>query len=165
MAELGKTETIAREVDQMVDTILGDSYKDFDAYMATVTSLFIGNKEILTADLNRIIGETTSRMWGLIPITQMIEMRKGAAKEQASYELNEALLKATGKTVSEKQAQAENQTLANRVEQLAYTTANSIVQAKVNAAKEIVYAAKKILDARMAEADLTRCQGSSVSTF
>ena len=53
-------------------------------------------------------------------------MKKGISAENAKYFENDSLLGATG-TVAEKQAKASNASIKDRVAQLAYKNASSII--------------------------------------
>ena len=64
-------------------------------------------------------------------------MKKGISAENAKYFENDSLLGATG-TVAEKQAKASNASIKDRVVQLAYKNASSIIQNKINTAKDDV---------------------------
>ena len=91
-------------------------------------------------------------------------MRKGLAKEQASYSKNEVLLTATG-TVQQKEAYSEVQTTGDRLLQLAYTTASQIITNKINGAMSILDSTKKVQQKRLKEKALTNMAGNAVGAF
>lgn len=158
---LNKVENSSAQVNEMVELILGDSLNEVDGYIEKVRGIFLKNDEILTQDLDKIILQIPVYIYGLIVLAQQIEMKKGLSKEHASYAKNEAMLNATG-TVADKTAKAENLTAPDRITQLAYTTASSIVQRKIDGAMAILDAAKRVLQRRMTELKLTSAAGSAV---
>lgn len=162
MSELNKVENSSVQVSEMVELILGDSLKEVDTYIDKVRNIFIENKEILDQDLDKIVLQIPVYVYNLIVLAQQIEMKKGLSKEHAKYAQNEALLNATG-TVADKTAKAENATVQDRITQIAYTTAASIVGKKVDGAMAILDSAKKVQQRRLAELKLTAQAGNSVA--
>ena len=164
MADLQTINESGNQIDQMVAAILGTTLNELDTYVADVRNCFLNGQEILDDDLDKIILRMPVYIYNIIVFSQQIEMRKGVASEQASFAENEALLLATG-TVQEKKAKAENQTAQDRMMELAYKTASSVVQRKIEGALSIYDAAKKIQQRRMSEKKLTAAAGSGVGTF
>lgn len=165
MENLNKVEESSVQVNEMVNVILGDSLNELDSYMENVRNAFIKNQEILDDDLNKIILRIPTYIYNLIVLAQQIEMKKGLTKEDAKYAYNEALLNATGKTVGDKAAQAENQTVQHRITQMAYTTAASIVSKKMEGAMAILDSARKVQAARSKEKALTGMASNAVGAF
>jgi hypothetical protein len=164
MEDLQKVEQSGQQVDQMVAAIIGDTTKELDAYLDIVRQCFLTNVEILDDDLDRIVLRIPVYLYPLIVLAQQIEIRKGLAKEQATFAENEALLTVTG-TVQEKKAKAENQTAEGRITQLAYTTASSVIQRKIEGAMAILDSTKKVQQRRLKEKALTNVAGNSVGAF
>ena len=164
MEDLQKVEQNGQQVDQMVAAIIGDTTKELDAYLDIVRQCFLTNVEILDDDLDRIVLRIPVYLYPLIVLAQQIEIRKGLAKEQATFAENEALLTVTG-TVQEKKAKAENQTAEGRITQLAYTTASSVIQRKIDGAMAILDSTKKVQQRRLKEKALTNAAGNSVGAF
>lgn len=164
MEDLQKVEQSGQQVDQMVAAIIGDTTKELDAYLDIVRQCFLTNVEILDDDLDRIVLRIPVYLYPLIVLAQQIEIRKGLAKEQATFAENEALLTVTG-TVQEKKAKAENQTAEGRITQLAYTTASSVIQRKIDGAMAILDSTKKVQQRRLKEKALTNAAGNSVGAF
>jgi len=162
--DINKVESSSVQINEMVDTILGDSLSELDNYMDKVRAVFIDNQELLDQDLDRIILQIPVYVYNLIVLAQQIEMKKGVAKEHAKYAQNEAMLNATG-TVADKTAKAENDTVQDRLVQTAYNTASSIVTRKIEGACAILDAAKKIQARKMLEKKLTAQAGSAVGNF
>lgn len=164
MEDLQKVEQNGQQVDQMVAAIIGDTTKELDAYLDIVRQCFLTNVEVLDDDLDRIVLRIPVYLYPLIVLAQQIEIRKGLAKEQATFDENEALLTATG-TVQEKKAKAENATAQGRLTQLAYTTASAVVQRKIDGAMAILDSTKKVQQRRLKEKALTNAAGNSVGAF
>lgn len=164
MEQLNKVENSAIQVNEMVNTILGDSLTEIDNYINIVRTCFIENTQILDADLDKIILQIPVYIFSLIEISQQIEMKRGISKEHAKYAENEALLNAVG-TVNDKKAIAENKTVQDRITQNAYSTAASIVKSKIDGAMAILDSAKKVQQRRIAEMKLTGAAGNSVGAF
>ena len=158
---LEKVENSAVQVNEMVDTILGESLVEIDTYLDKAREIFNKGDEILSQDLDRMILQIPVYIYNLIVLAQQIEMKKGIAKEHAKYAENEALLNATG-TVAEKQAKAELATVSDRITQTAYLTASSIVTRKIDGAMAILDSCKKVVQRRTAELKLTAQAGSAV---
>lgn len=164
MQELEKIEQSGQQVDEMVKNILGTITVDLDNYLTKVRACFLNEAEIPDADLDKIVLQIPVYLYPLIVFSQQIEMRKGLAKEQASYTKNDVLLSATG-TVQQKEAYAENQTIQDRMIQLAYTTAASIVSKKIDGAVSILESTRKVQQRRMKEKSLTNIAGNAVGAF
>lgn len=165
-SQVQQIEDNSSTVDELINNILGaqSQLNDLDNYLQEVRQKFVNELELLDADLDRIILQIPNYLYNLIVISQQLEMKKGLAKEQATYSKNEALLTATG-TVQQKEAWAENQTSADRMIQLAYTTASNIVAKKIDGALDILDSAKKVQQRRAKEKVLTNAAGSTVGTF
>lgn len=161
---LNEVENNGKIVDDIVKDIIKDTTEPLDNYVETVKQCFANQVEILDNDLRAIMMEIPKLTYGLIVLMQQIEARKGLAKEQAVYAKNDALLQATG-TVQQKEAHAENQTASNRLVQIAYNTAASILSKKVEAAMSLADSAKRVLSSRDKEKALTGLAGNSVGTF
>ena len=164
MERLQQVENSSTSVDEMVQTILGDSLVDLDSYITKVRACFMEGQELLDDALDKIVLQLPTYMYNVIVFAQQLEMRKGVATEHQKYAKNEALLNATG-TVSDKQAKAENDTAKERITELAYKTAASIVQKKLDGAMAILDSAKKVQQRRAKERALTSMAGNAVSAF
>lgn len=162
--QIQKVESTAQQIDQMVSLIVGDATVELDNYLQIVRNCFLKEDEILDDDLNKIILRIPTLTYNLIVLAQQLEMRKGLTKEQAKYTINETLLNSTG-TVAEKQAKAENSAATEKMSQLAYATAASVVSSKIDGAMAILDSAKKVQQQRLKEKALTVQAGNAVSTF
>lgn len=164
MEQLQQVENSSVSVDDMVKTILGDTLNDLDSYIDKVRICFMDGQELLDDSLDKIVLQIPTYMYNVILFAQQLEMRKGVATEHQKYAKNEALLNATG-TVSDKQAKAENETAKERITELAYKTAASIVQKKLDGAMAILDSAKKVQQRRAKERALTSMAGNAVASF
>lgn len=162
--KVNSLENNGKQVDEIVQGIIGTTTVELDNYLTTVRNCFANQQEIPDADLQRIMLEIPKCTYSLIVLAQQIEARKGLAKEQATYAKNEALLKAVG-TVQQKEAWAENETARDRMIQIAYTTAASIISKKIDGAMALVDSAKRVLASRDKEKALTGLAGSTVGAF
>lgn len=161
MEQLNKVENTSKNIQEMVDEILGDSLKELDDYIALVRKIFIESPEIIDGDLDKILLSIPTYTYYVLEIAQRLEMRKGVSKEHASFAKNEAMLNATG-TVADKTAKAENQTAEDRLVQIAYNTASALVKSKLDGAMAILDSAKKVQARKLAEMRLTGQAGSAV---
>ena len=161
MEQLNKVENTSKNIQEMVDEILGDSLKELDDYIALVRKIFIESPEIIDGDLDKILLSIPTYTYYVLEIAQRLEMRKGVYKEHASFAKNEAMLNATG-TVADKTAKAENQTAEDRLVQIAYNTASALVKSKLDGAMAILDSAKKVQARKLAEMRLTGQAGSAV---
>ena len=161
MEQLNKVENTSKNIQEMVDEILGDSLKELDDYIALVRKIFIESPEIIDVDLDKILLSIPTYTYYVLEIAQRLEMRKGVSKEHASFAKNEAMLNATG-TVADKTAKAENQTAEDRLVQIAYNTASALVKSKLDGAMAILDSAKKVQARKLAEMRLTGQAGSAV---
>ena len=164
MEQLQKVESNSIQVSDMVKTIISDATVEIDNYIEKVRQCFLSEKDIPDGDLDKIILQIPIYVYYLTNVLQQLDVKKGIASEQAKYYENEALLNATG-TVAEKQAKSENATVKDRMTQLAYKSAVSIIQGKINGAMEILSSAKKVQQRRLLEMQLTKAAGSSVGAF
>jgi hypothetical protein len=162
--DLQSVETSGQKVDEMVNAIIGNTTLELDNYLTQVRTCFLAQQEVSDDSLNRIMLQIPVYLYPLIVLAQQIEMRKGVAKEQATYTENDALLTATG-TVQEKKAKAENQTAEDRLVQLAYTTAASIITRKIDGATTVLDSVKKVIANRTKEKVLTNMAGNAVGAF
>jgi predicted HNH restriction endonuclease len=162
--DLQSVEASGQKVDEMVNAIIGNTTLELDNYLTQVRTCFLAQQEISDDSLNRIMLQIPVHLYPLIVLAQQIEMRKGVAKEQAAYTENDALLTATG-TVQEKKAKAENQTAEDRLIQLAYTTAASIISRKIDGATAVLDSVKKVMANRTKEKVLTNMAGNAVGAF
>ena len=150
------------QIQEMVKELIKDSCQSLDDYIDNIKNLFLSDKPIPDSDLDKIILKIPTYIYYLTQYLQALDIRKGVSAETAKFSENEALLSATG-TVAEKQAQAENASVNNRIVQQAYKVATSLVQAKVNGAMEILSSAKRIQQRRIEEMRLTKMAGDSVA--
>lgn len=157
-----ETERNSQQVNEMVAEILSNKTTELDSYIENVRTLFLNVDKIMDEDLDKIILQIPVYIYYLIHIIQDIEVHKGISAESSKYKENQALLEATG-TVVEKQSKASNAVIQDRIVQLAYKTASATLQAKMNAAMEILSSAKKVQQRRLEEMKLTKTAGSSVS--
>lgn len=157
-------ETGSEQVNEMVRTIVGNSTQQIDEFIDKVKSLFLSSNGLNDGELDRIMLEIPVHIYYLCSVLQDIDVKKGVALENAKFYENEQLLVATG-TVAEKQAKATNSTIKNRVVALAFKSATSLIQAKINGAMEILSSAKKVQQRRLEEMKLTKLAGNSVATF
>lgn len=164
MENLQKVENNATQVDQMVNSIIGNTTVELDNYVAKVRTCFLDAQEMLDDDLDKIVLQMPVYLYPIILLSQQIEMRKGVATEQAKYAKNEAQLCASG-TVNDKTAQAENATAQERIVELAYKTAAAVIQKKIDGALAILDSTKKVQQRRMKEKALTVQAGSAVGAF
>ena len=156
-----KVDSTSLQVSDMVNTIIGTNTKEIDEYIDNVRNSFLSSNEVSDSDLDKIILKIPVYIYYLTRVLQEIDIRKGMSAENAKYTENEVLLESTG-TVAEKQAKATNATVTNRVVQLAYKTASSTIQAKMNGAMEILASAKKVQQRRLEEMKLTKMAGNAV---
>lgn len=167
--KLHVVENTAQEANGLVDTILADpelkgTLDCLDAYVEKVKTVFNAEKDIILDDLNKIALQLSTYVYGLTELAQRIEIKKGLAKENSKFNLNEAFLGATG-TVAEKTARSENATVEDRITQLAYATATGIVNKKLDAVTLLLDSVKKVQQCKMMEMKLTGMAGSSVGGF
>lgn len=161
--KLQKVENSSVQVKDMVDRIIGNSTTQIDDYISSVKTLFLTNN-VTDSDLDKIILQIPVYLYYLTTILQDIDIKKGVSAETAKYCENEFLLSAVG-TVAEKQAKASNESIKDRVVQLAFKTASQVVQQKMNNAMEILASAKKVQQRRLEEMRLTKMAGNSVGAF
>ncbi len=149
------------QVADMVNSIIGTNSQEIDEYIDKVRHSFLNDSQLLDGDLDKIILKIPVYIYYLTQVLQEIDIRKGIAAENAQYVENETLINSTG-TVAEKQAKAQNATVNNRVVQLAYKNASGKIQAKINAAMEILNSAKRVQQRRLEEMKLTKAAGNAV---
>jgi hypothetical protein len=149
------------QVADMVNSIIGNNSQEIDDYINMVRHSFLNDSQILDGDLDKIILKIPVYIYYLTQVLQEIDIRKGISAENAQYVENETLINSTG-TVAEKQAKAQNATVNNRVVQLAYKNAAGKIQAKINAAMEILNSAKRVQQRRLEEMKLTKAAGNAV---
>ena len=159
---LNKIEVNSKQIEDIVNNIIGDSTSQLDEYINTVKSLISNTDYIKDSDLDRIVLDIPVFLYYAVKIAQELDIKKGLSLEEAKYSENDALLNATG-TVSEKQAKAANASIKNRIVQLAYKTASSTIQNKINITLEILNSAKKVQQRRLEEMRLTKIAGNSVA--
>ena len=161
---LNNIESKSVQVNQMVAAILGNSLSEIDGYIEKVRNTFLNSTEIADSDLDKIILQIPVYIYYLTNLCQEIDVKKGVAAENAKYTENDFLMQATG-TVAEKQAKASNNSIKDRIVQLAYKGAASLIQTKMNAAMEILASAKKVQQRRLEEMRLTKMSSNSVGAF
>lgn len=159
-----RVENNISQIEQMVDTLIGDSVVELDNYLAKVKQLFLSNNDICDRDLDRIIDTIPILNYDLIKVLTRLDIGKGVSGEDSKYTQNDYLLQATG-TVAEKQAKAENSSVNNRIVSLAYKSATAKIQARMNGALEILSSAKRVQNRRLEEMKLTKIAGNSVGAF
>lgn len=159
-----EVENNSLQVSDMVKSIIGNNASEIDDYIDKVRTSFLNDSEIPDSDLDKIILKIPTYIYYLTKVLQEIDIKKGISAESAKYNENEVLLQSTG-TVAEKQAKAVNATINNRVVQLAYKTASSVIQGKMNGAMEILSSAKKVQQRRLEEMKLTKMAGNAAGAF
>ena len=161
---MNTVQTMSTQVDVMVNDLIGDIIIPLDNYLVTVRKCFLDNVKFLDDDLNRIALQIPVYLYQLIELTQKLERQKAISKEQASFSKNDALLNSTG-TVVEKTAKAENSTANDRLTQLVFSSALSLLQKKIEGAMIILDSVKKVQAQRNKEKALTNMAGSAVGAF
>ena len=164
MEQLEKVEASSAQVEEMVQALLGTRLNALDQYMEQVRICFSNGDELLDDALNKISLQLPTYLYDLVLFAQQLEMKKGVANETSKYAKNEALLNASG-TVADKTAKAENSTIQDRINELAYKTAAAIVQKKLDGVMIMLDSVKKVRQAREKERTLTNLAGSSVASF
>lgn len=164
MQQLEKVEASSAQVEEMVQALLGTRLNALDQYMEQVRICFSNGDELLDDALNKISLQLPTYLYDLVLFAQQLEMKKGVANETSKYAKNEALLNASG-TVADKTAKAENSTIQDRINELAYKTAAAIVQKKLDGVMTMLDSVKKVRQAREKERTLTNLAGSSVASF
>lgn len=164
MEQLEKVEASSAQVEEMVQALLGTRLNALDQYMEQVRICFSNGDELLDDALNKISLQLPTYLYDLVLFAQQLEMKKGVANETSKYAKNEALLNASG-TVADKTAKAENSTIQDRINELAYKTAAAIVQKKLDGVMTMLDSVKKVRQAREKERTLTNLAGSSVASF
>ena len=164
MEQLERVEASSAQVEEMVQALLGTRLNALDQYMEQVRICFSNGDELLDDALNKISLQLPTYLYDLVLFAQQLEMKKGVANETSKYAKNEALLNATG-TVADKTAKAENSTIQDRINELAYKTAAAIVQKKLDGVMTMLDSVKKVRQAREKERTLTNLAGNSVASF
>ena len=164
MEQLQKVEASSALVEEMVQALLGTRLNALDQYMEQVRICFNNGDELLDDALNKISLQLPTYLYDLVLFAQQLEMKKGVANETSKYAKNEALLNASG-TVADKTAKAENSTIQDRINELAYKTASAIVQKKLDGVMTMLDSVKKVRQAREKERTLTNLAGNSVASF
>ena len=164
MEQLERVEASSAQVEEMVQALLGTRLNALDQYMEQVRICFSNGDELLDDALNKISLQLPTYLYDLVLFAQQLEMKKGVANETSKYAKNEALLNASG-TVVDKTAKAENSTIQDRINELAYKTAAAIVQKKLDGVMTMLDSVKKVRQAREKERTLTNLAGSSVASF
>ena len=164
MEQLERVEASSAQVEEMVQALLGTRLNALDQYMEQVRICFNNGDELLDDALNKISLQLPTYLYDLVLFAQQLEMKKGVANETSKYAKNEALLNATG-TVADKTAKAENSTIQDRINELAYKTASAIVQKKLDGVMTMLDSVKKVRQAREKERTLTNLAGNSVASF
>lgn len=164
MEQLERVEASSAQVEEMVQALLGTRLNALDQYMEQVRICFSNGDELLDDALNKISLQLPTYLYDLVLFAQQLEMKKGVANETSKYAKNEALLNASG-TVADKTAKAENSTIQDRINELAYKTAAAIVQKKLDGVMTMLDSVKKVRQAREKERTLTNLAGSSVASF
>ena len=159
-----KVDVQSLQVRDMVNSIVGTSTQQIDLFIDNVKHLFLDSSQIQDGDLDKVILSIPVQIYYLTQVLQDIDIKKGMSIENSKFVQNNCLINSTG-TVVEKQAKSENESLKDRVVQLAYKNAASLIQSKINIAMEILASAKKVQQRRLEEMKLTKLASNSVGAF
>lgn len=150
------------DIQQMIASVLNGRTRELDDYIDSIKTRLAQPNSISTQELDRIIVDIPVFLYYVIEGLEELNVKKGVSGEKAKFYENELIINSTG-TVSEKQAKACNATVKNRLVQLVYKTAASILQNKINTALELLNSAKKVQQRRLEEMKLTKIAGNSIS--
>ena len=159
-----KIDSQSIQVREMVNSIVGDSTSQIDMFIERTKHLFLDSSQIQDGDLDKVILSIPVQIYYLTQVLQDLDIKKGMATENSKFVQNNCLINSVG-TVAEKQAKSENESLKDRVVQLAYKSASSLIQSKINIAMEILASAKKVQQRRLEEMKLTKLASNSVGAF
>lgn len=163
IAELeSNVEDNARQLDNIVNSIISKYAKDLDAYVQFVSDcLKDGENPPTTQELEDFCMNLSTRIYFASSMAEYLGIRDDIAKAVYKEMYNASRSNLTKGTVQDKDSIATLHSQEEAIISAAYTRAYKIVKAKVDSAQELLSSAKKVLSHRMAEEQLTNLSGGN----
>ena len=157
---LDKVEMDSKQLDEIIDSIIHSYVKDLDSYVDFIRGILKdGQNPPTTEELEDFCMNLSTYIYYASAMSERLGIRDDIARAIYKEVYHSARNDEVGGTVQDKNSIAELASQKQLLVNMAYTRAYKIVNAKVDAAKEILTSCKKIITRRISELEITRFSG------
>jgi hypothetical protein len=154
--KIKEVDNISCEMDEIVNGIIGKQCKELDEYIIYVKKIVDDTETpISTAELEDVILTIPSLLYFMGSVQESLGIREDVATFDKKEKYSRIIQTCDG-TVQTKTATADIQTQNENLTMIIYQRAKKQLQAKYDIALELLQSAKKILNRRIAELELSK---------
>ncbi len=158
---LDKIEANSSEIEKTVSDITSVYSDELDEYVRWVRQLLRESDSagpITDTELDDIVMNLSTIIYFTSTGCEQLGIREDISRSAYKEAYNTARSMLSAGTVADKNAEAEIQTLQERIVEIIFSRSYKILKAKVENAQELLASAKKIISRRVSEYELSRIQ-------
>ena len=154
---LTKVETDSEFIDEVVDRVVSEYTGNLETYVESIKNfLEEGVEEVTTQDLNNMSLRVASYLFFLSSNMEKVGIRASVASALHDEKYNNAYMALTTGTIADKQAKATNAVKEEEVITIIFEKSYKILKNRYSATEKLVDCIRKVISARMSEAELSR---------
>lgn len=142
------------EMEPIIDEIVDSICENLDIYIDQVSKKIYRGGEVSTSELEEIILKIPIQLYWVGHGLESIGAKEDIAKLIKSGKYREVFRESAGK-ISDREASAEDSTYAEAYINIIYNRSYKKIKGKIDIAMEVMQSAKKILNRRIAEIELS----------
>ena len=144
-------------IDKVVDEVVSEYTGNLEKYVESIKSfLEEGVQDVTTHDLNNMSLRVSSYLFFLSSNMEKVGIRASVASALHDEKYNNAYTELTTGTIADKQAKATNAVKEEEVINIIFDKSYRILKNRYSATEKLVDCIRKVISARMSEAELSR---------
>lgn len=144
-------------IDKVVDEVVSEYTGNLEKYVESIKSfLEEGVQDVTTHDLNNMSLRVASYLFFLSSNMEKVGIRASVASALHDEKYNNAYMELTTGTIADKQAKATNAVKEEEVINIIFDKSYRILKNRYSATEKLVDCIRKVISARMSEAELSR---------
>lgn len=144
-------------IDKVVDEVVSEYTGNLEKYVESIKSfLEEGVQDVTTHDLNNMSLRVSSYLFFLSSNMEKVGIRASVASALHDEKYNNAYMELTTGTIADKQAKATNAVKEEEVINIIFDKSYRILKNRYSATEKLVDCIRKVISARMSEAELSR---------
>lgn len=144
-------------IDKVVDEVVSEYTGNLEKYVESIKSfLEEGVQDVTTHDLNNMSLRVASYLFFLSSNMEKVGIRASVASALHDEKYNNAYTELTTGTIADKQAKATNAVKEEEVINIIFDKSYRILKNRYSATEKLVDCIRKVISARMSEAELSR---------
>lgn len=142
------------EMESIIEEIVDPICRGLDNYITSISKRIYRDTEISTEDLEEIILKIPIQLYWIGQGLESVGTKEDISKLIKSGKYREVFRESQGK-ISDREALAEDSTYADTYINIIYNRAYKKIKGRIDVAMEVMQSAKKILNRRIAEFELS----------